>query len=599
MSLSSQQKMRRRKINKVGTLIWFVLDKNAKAQLITALVLVLINSFLDFIGLASIIPAVLALKDSTTITTIAPLHNIYRTLGFLSTQSFVFCLLLFVFILFVIKSIISVLIIKRNTLVISDISKRLSRQVVSIIFSKSLTYLKDQNTSNLYRQINSYPTLFGTQILLNFLNLISEGVVIFLILGSILFYNYQIFLIVTGLILPIIYFFNRFYRKKIKSLSFNGNRAGIDLVKTFQNMVNGFVDIKMTNTEAFYADSLMTYTSRVNRVSAIGTVMSLLPAKVLELNAIFVLVVIYSTSFFLPVTGEQIFTVISFFIVAAYRIMPSSNKIMQATLTIRSNSFALIFLYKLLKQNEETMGKEKTAAFHREISFHSVGLQYVKNGKCVLNDFNLTLLKGEMIGVIGESGAGKSSFINLLLGFTEPTQGVIKVDDTILTHDLFKSWRSRIGYVKQDTFLFDGTIAENIAIGISADKIDREKVLQCLKGVKLFSLIDEHKDGIDAQVGEWGGKVSGGQKQRIGIARAIYKDPDIIIFDEATSALDITTEAEIINLIKELKDRSRSVIIVAHRYTNLIHCDRIVKMENGKISQHYDGYHDLLKTMKL
>lgn len=580
-------------------LIWFVLDQDSKKKISIILLLILLSSFLEFAGLASIVPALVALKDPNVIYSNPLLNGFFKSLHFSSLSYFVLFLFILVFTLFLIKTLISIVIVKFNTEKIFSISTQLSGKVLKIIFSKSLLFLKNTNSSNLYRQINSYPTLFGSQIVLPLLNLISESVIVILILISILVYSSQVFLIVLALNLPIIYLFNAIYRKRVRSLGANVNRESITLVRTFQNIVHGFVDIKVREKEEFFTDSLTGTTKRVNFLTSQTTVLSLLPSRVLELSAIFVLIVIYSSSFFLSSSDQSIFTTISLFAVAAYKIMPSLGKVMQSTLSIRNNSFALVFLYKILKSETREGKHEESIPFKSIISLTNVRLKYSNNSNYVLNDLNLTIKRGEMLGIIGNSGAGKSSLINILLGLVGATEGSLRVDNKEVTLANAHAWRKHIGYVKQDTFLFDATILENVAIGYPISEIDVHQVETCLEKAHLKPFVAELKDGIYTHVGEMGGRVSGGQKQRMGIARALYSDPEILILDEATSALDVNTEAEIINEIGELKDRSKSIIIVAHRYTSLKNCDRIIRLNQGKIEKEYTNYKQLEEEIKL
>ena len=576
-------------------LIWFILDTKERKRLGTILVLIIFNSLLDFLGLASILPAVIALKDPTIVKTNRFLSSIYTAIPFDSVNVFILFLLLSVLFIYIIKSVVSVLIVNYNTLRIFEISTRLSKKILGVIFNKSLLYIRDNSSSNLYRQINSYPTLFGSAILFNLLVLLSESFIVILILFSILLYNYKVFLIVIGLNGPIIYLFNVKYRNRIKVLGRSVNTESINLVKVFYNVVQGFVDIKMRNKESDYANLLMGHTQKVNRLTASSMVLGLLPSRILELNAIFVLVIIYSTSFLMPISNEVVFTIIGFFVIASYRIMPSASKIMQATLAIKNNIYVLPFLYKLLKSDQQNEPSQKEVlVFKDKILFNQVSLSYSKNGRDVLNNFNLEIRKNEMLGIVGESGAGKSSLVNLLLGFVRPTSGGIFVDGVGIDSIHINSWRSHIGYVKQDTFIFDGSIAENISLGENSSEA-REKIIDCLSRAHLSEFLMEQKYGIDTQVGEMGGKISGGQKQRMGIARAIYHNPDVLIFDEATSALDRDTEREIVNEIRELKDQNKSIIIIAHRYSNLKYCDRILKMEEGQIKHIFSSFDEFSK----
>ena len=183
------------------------------------------------------------------------------------------------------------------------------------------------------------------------------------------------------------------------------------------------------------------------------------------------------------------------------------------------------------------------------------------------------------MGFRGYSGVGKSTLFNLFLGFLKPTEGEIRIDDTVLTPEVHASWLRRVGYVPQDVFIFHGSLAENIALGCK--NVDRERVLLVLEQVSLGKWLQTLPDGIDTLLGEAGGRLSGGQKQRIGIARALYKDIDVLLLDEATSALDNKTEREVNETLSQLKRRFEQLTIlsIAHRESSLAYCDRIITLE--------------------
>jgi len=190
-------------------------------------------------------------------------------------------------------------------------------------------------------------------------------------------------------------------------------------------------------------------------------------------------------------------------------------------------------------------------------------------------------MKGETIGLIGESGSGKTTLINLLLGFLEPKKGNIIVDGVQMNRQMIPSWRSIIGYVKQDAFLLDDTMERNIAFG--RETIDHKKMGEILEAASLKSYVDNLTDGLQTFVGDKGTKLSGGQRQRIGIARALYNGVSILVFDEATSSLDNNTEKDITESIKGLRKRGYTIIIVAHRYSTLKYCDKILELKEGKV----------------
>jgi ABC-type multidrug transport system fused ATPase/permease subunit len=211
-----------------------------------------------------------------------------------------------------------------------------------------------------------------------------------------------------------------------------------------------------------------------------------------------------------------------------------------------------------------------------------------------LQNLNFTIEKGEKIGFVGVSGSGKTTLMNIILRFYTETEGHIKVDGTSLTDKHLKAWRSMLGYVRQDIFVMEGTIQENITLG--DDVVDEERLYNSLQQASLNGFIEELSEGVLTQVGEKGSRLSGGQRQRLGIARALYHKAQILVFDEATSALDNETEKEVTQSINRLSDTDYTLFIVAHRITTLKNCDRIFELKNGKIIAEHQ-YKDLISAV--
>jgi ABC-type multidrug transport system fused ATPase/permease subunit len=203
---------------------------------------------------------------------------------------------------------------------------------------------------------------------------------------------------------------------------------------------------------------------------------------------------------------------------------------------------------------------------------------------CIINCISIDIKKGQKIGIIGTSGAGKSTFVDLILGLHKPNEGTIKVDDLNILDNL-KGWQSILGYVPQIIFLSDDTLKSNIAFGVPNSEININDVLYALKLAQLEDFVSNLSDGIDTPVGERGVRLSGGQRQRIGIARALYRRPKLLVLDEATSALDTHTEREVMKSIYSLND-SITILIVAHRLSTLDGCENIIKLTNGKFTNH-------------
>ena len=250
------------------------------------------------------------------------------------------------------------------------------------------------------------------------------------------------------------------------------------------------------------------------------------------------------------------------------------------------NSSSFIFEDRDFIYSEQQVKKnaERPLDFDETITFENVSYSYEGNGKNVLNNCSLQIRKGEKIGIIGKSGAGKSTLVGNILGFLKPTEGRIIIDQTPLGENNIEDWWHIVGYVRQEVFIMNNSMLENIAIGEDAASVDIERINRAIKLASLESLVNELPNGIHTKLSERGNNLSGGQKQRIAIARAIYKGAEVLVFDEATSALDSQTEEEITNAIQQLGREQLTIIIIAHRYTSLKYCDRIYDLQNGQIS---------------
>jgi ATP-binding cassette, subfamily B, bacterial PglK len=251
----------------------------------------------------------------------------------------------------------------------------------------------------------------------------------------------------------------------------------------------------------------------------------------------------------------------------------------------------LILLEQPLPKNI-TLSDGDSISFERGIKLKNISFHYAGTEEEIVKGVNINITKGSKIGLVGSTGSGKSTVIDIIMGLLSPTSGQIFIDNVEISKSNQHLWRNHIAHVPQHIFLSDGTIEENIALGISKDQINQNKIKEAASQAQLDKLIDSWPDKYQTMVGERGIRLSGGQRQRIGIARAIYKKAQVLIFDEATSALDNNTEREIVRQIERLKGE-KTIIVIAHRYSTLQHCDTIYKLSNGKIIN-IGGYKDLI-----
>ena len=277
--------------------------------------------------------------------------------------------------------------------------------------------------------------------------------------------------------------------------------------------------------------------------------------------------------------------VLALFAAAAFRIMPSLTRILNGVQGILYSRPAIDSVFEEFNQETFKNNVKKTFSKNifltKEINLKNVNFKYSDSGPFILKDINLNIKYGTTIGLIGESGIGKTTLINIILGLIEPTSGSINIDGISISENI-KSWQSQIGYVPQNIYLADDTIMKNIAFALPEEKIDTTLVKKAVMNAKLDKLVNSLDEGLNTNVGEFGDKISGGQRQRIAIARALYTDPKVLILDECTNSLDIDTEKQILNEVNFLKGK-KTIIMITHRPSTLENCDCIYKIDKEGI----------------
>jgi ATP-binding cassette subfamily C protein len=282
---------------------------------------------------------------------------------------------------------------------------------------------------------------------------------------------------------------------------------------------------------------------------------------------------------------QQMMGILGGYLYAGFRLMPGLNRIISQLNTFKSiiPSINRVYdEYHFLVQKENYIDCP-TFQFSDSLTLKNVNFHYLNAQRLALQNINLTIRKGECIGIIGETGSGKSTLTDIILGLLKPNQGEVLVDDKFPVHSY--QWHSRIGYVPQSVYLVDDTIAANVAFGNAAEDLNYNKLQQAMNGAQLQQFIEKLPNGLNTVVGERGVQLSGGERQRIAIARALYRDPEILIFDEATSALDNETESRLMDTIDAIHQKQLTIIMIAHRLTTLKNCSRIVVMKNGMIER--------------
>jgi ATP-binding cassette, subfamily B, bacterial PglK len=380
--------------------------------------------------------------------------------------------------------------------------------------------------------------------------------------------------------------------------------ADAEIARIVSHSLGGFKETRVIGCEAYFEQQLAKQAKIFQHVSSSFNAFKLLPRYIIEILLIGFLISLVLFYIFAGYSSEKLTETLGVFGLASIRLIPASSGLMQGLTGLRNSGYIVNQLYMQFKQLEEARSEDEShfinpersvekrspnaakqltsgIAFDRDVTIDHLSYTYPGAARPALTDITFTLRKGESIALIGRSGAGKTTLVDVILGLLIPQSGDIKIDDVSYRHSV-RAWQDLVGYIPQSIFLIDDTIERNIAFGVADEHIDAAHLNHVIQMAQLSELIDQLPDGVKTQVGERGARLSGGQRQRIGIARALYHQREILVLDEATSALDNETEYLVNEAIKSLSG-SKTLIIIAHRLTTVEHCDRIYLMDQGQI----------------
>ncbi|ELU1111508.1 ATP-binding cassette domain-containing protein [Campylobacter coli] len=434
-----------------------------------------------------------------------------------------------------------------------------------------------KNQSEILKSITGEVYNLSTMIS-SFLLMMSEIFVVLLLYTLMLLVNYKI-----TLFLSLFMIINAFIL--IKVLSPIVKKAGLKREEAMKNFfeilninLNNFKLIKLKTKEDGVLNLFKTQSEIFAKANITNESVSAMPRIYLEGIGFCVLVFIVVFLVFKNQSDiSGILATISIFVLALYRLMPSANRIITSYHDLLYYRSSLDIIYQILKQKEESLGEEKID-FDKELRLENLSFGY-KDKKNLFTCLNLSIKKGEKIAFIGESGCGKSTLVDIIIGLLSPREGRVLVDKNELNMKNVKNYRQKIGYIPQNIYLFNDSIAKNISFG---DEVDEEKLQRVIKQANLEHFVKNLPQGVQTKVGDGGSNLSGGQKQRIAIARALYLDPEILVLDEATSALDTESEARIMDEIYKIS-KDKTMIIIAHRLSTITRCDSIYRLEHGKL----------------
>lgn len=573
--------------------IRYIFDRKQKKQLIILGVMIFIGGFLETLGVGGMIPVVTALLTPEElmeyVNKYAILQKACDRFHLQETGQITLVLLILLIAVYVIKNLyVLFLTYRQNSFITQNRNKMISRVMAEFLNRPYEKYL-GADIPTVFRITDSdIPQTFS--LILAMLQLASEVVVSMLIFVVLLWQSVSMTLFIIAIFGILTLFILKVFKPALNKIGARNQAIQSRIAKWRIQATYGLKDVKVLNREEFFIRNYYE-TGRVGAdVARNYAVLNNTPRLLIE--TVFIVSVLLFVAIYVAGGGDTgaISKTIATFGVAAIRVLPSVNRINTYITEIAYTQPSLDFVYENLQEGMKTdaMLAERKANSQVEklkledkIELNHISFHYPDSDKMIFKDAHMAVPKGKSVGIIGASGAGKSTIVDVLLGLLHAQEGEITCDGVNIFKN-YESWLAQVGYIPQSIYLIDESIRDNIAFGIDSDKIDDKRIWEVLEEAQLKEFIEELPEGLDTTIGDRGVRLSGGQRQRIGIARALYNDPEILVFDEATSALDNDTEAAVMEAVNSFHGK-KTMIIIAHRLNTIEKCDIIYKVEEAKL----------------
>ncbi|MEI3211840.1 MAG: ABC transporter ATP-binding protein [Lachnospiraceae bacterium] len=556
-----------------------IFDRKQKWQLVGLGIMIFIGGLLETLGVSAMIPVVQALLAPDElmgyIDRIPVVKNLCDALSITTVKQVTMALLYGMMAIYVIKNLyILLLTYMQNTFITKNRNRMISRVMAEFLNRPYEKYL-GADIPTVFRITDSdIPQTFS--LILAMLQLASEVVVTCLIFLVLLLNDPGMTLFIIAVFGLLTLFIVKVFKPRLNRIGARNQAIQSRIAKWRIQATYGLKDVKVLNREEFYVRNYYETGKVGAEVARNYAVLNNMPRLLIE--TVFIVSVLGFLVVYINGGGDitAMVTTISAFAIAAVRVLPSVNRINTYITEIAYTQPSLDFVYDNLQEGMKTdaMLAERRAysqveklKLDHQIELDHISFHYPDSDKNIFEDAHMIVPKGKSVGIIGTSGAGKSTIVDILLGLLHAQTGMITCDGV----DIFKnyeSWLAQIGYIPQSIYLIDESIRDNIAFGIDADKIDEKRIWEVLEEAQLKEFVEELPEGLDTTIGDRGVRLSGGQRQRIGIARALYNDPEILVFDEATSALDNDTEAAVMEAVNSFHGR-KTMIIIAHRLNTI------------------------------
>ncbi|UIE37510.1 ABC transporter ATP-binding protein/permease [Leptodesmis sichuanensis A121] len=578
--------------------LWY-LTKGRHRSLAMIAFLFLFISILEVFGTGVIGPFIAVATNPTLVKTNYWLNLTYKQLNFRSEQHFLIILGAVVLIAFYVKAFLSFASQRAVFRFGYTLKAELSYKLLKAYLEAPYNFHLRVNSATLIQNVITTTDNVCIGVVMPLLTAISNAAIT-LALILLLIKASAMALILIALLLPLVFGLIKLLRSRLALWSRDGWEASAEMIRILNHGLGGLKETRIIGCESYFEQQMEQQTKRFAKNLTLAQSYGNLPRFVIE--AFMITFLISFTLLFISLNkreGQNLTAILGIFALASIRLLPAISNLVSNVNTFRSNTFAIDKLFFDFKEIEKgkilpefsfddrcvslalNSSDKLSIPFKKQLSLENLVFQYPGASRKSLDQISLTIQKGQSIGLIGKSGAGKTTLVDVLLGLFIPQSGDIKVDGCSVYSNL-RAWQNLLGYVPQSIFLIDDTLERNIAFGVPDHLIDQNRLRKAIEMAQLREVVDQLPDGIKTAVGERGVLLSGGQRQRVGIARVLYHEREILVFDEATAALDIETEKLVTEATKALSG-TKTIIIIAHRLSTIEHCDRIYQLEQGRI----------------
>ena len=568
--------------------VWYIL-KGSRRSLPFLLFVFVSSSIAEALGIGLIGPFLDFASNPDSLHKIPLLKWAYLELNLQSTSQFVPIVGLAIGIVFCIKSFLYLLAQAYIDKYSFNQQAKLTSRLLKAYFTMPYAFYLRKNSANIINIITTETIWFTHGCLLPLLGGIANVIIILVLLLLLAQTDLRLLLLILAVLLPTFLLFYQL-RTRFKQWGKETVEASEETIRIVNHSLGGLKDTRVIGCEAYFQRQIEQQAwIMANAASRFNTSLKV-PRIVVETCLLLFLTIFVSVSQLLFAQNiQELTSVLAVFALASMRLIPVASQLLQAMSQMQNRSYSVNLLYQDLKEIEEQnvtpfnpeKDGDRVMSFAKRVEIKDITYSYPGTKEPAIDRISLDLIKGQSIALIGKSGAGKTTLVDIILGLLRPESGDIKVDGRSI-YGNHRSWQNLIGYIPQSIFLIDDTIERNIAFGVPDSLIDRDRIDRAVKAAQLEELLQQMPEGVKTMVGERGIRLSGGQRQRIGIARALYHQREILVLDEATSALDNETEKLVSEAIDSLVG-TKTLIIIAHRLSTVEHCDRIYLLDKGRI----------------